>query len=190
MSHIKTATQIVNFNPNQFHPNIPVYVGFASYDQARHVCYRLKLLRNGGGSQVNIEVPYTGWEQHAATESYAKYILSLVAVGDFEGFGSFHTQESHAQEQEDFAPREFHEREEVLGFKNHDTAQACLCVSNTSWIYTLITKAESKADLLVEFFLELALKEDPSIEYELIDQAEFEEHLHDMWDSVNDPNYV
>lgn len=35
----------------------------------------------------------------------------------------------------------------------------------------------------------LALKVDPSIEYRLINQGEFEEHLHDIWDSVNDPNY-
>lgn len=103
-SHTENAAYIVNFNPQQFYPAKPVYVGFASYDQARDLCYRLKLLRNGESSQVNIEIPYLGWEENAATESYARYILSLPTVGDFDGFGSFHTQESHAQEQLDFAP--------------------------------------------------------------------------------------
>lgn len=104
MSHTQNAKYIVNFNPQQFHPAQPVYIGFTSYEQARDLCYRLKLLRNGEASQVNIEVPYLGWEENAATESYARYILSLPTIGDFDGFGSFHTQESHAQEQLDFAP--------------------------------------------------------------------------------------
>lgn len=77
----------------------------------------------------------------------------------------------------------------VLGFKNQDTAQACLCISNTGGIYSLVISAETREDLDPEYFLELALAVEPSIEFRLVDMSEFAEHLLGVWDSVNDPNY-